>query len=219
MLATQPANRQTGFTLVEISIALVIVGLLIGSVIKGREMITNARLKKIESDRMDVSIVIRAYRDRYGSLPGDDSRAASRFTMYADGINDPAASDINGDGNGLYDGNWIGAANSETANLWKHLRASGLVPGNGDDARQPKNAFGGSIGVRNNSLQIFGPVTVFGQVSGQVSAILENRSDDGSPLSGRIQSDMSAPLLDGTASSTAGSSYNESSLYYTAVKM
>ena len=43
-------KKQTGFTLVEIAIVLVIVGLLIGGVLKGQEMITNAKLKRIESD-------------------------------------------------------------------------------------------------------------------------------------------------------------------------
>ena len=80
------ASRQTGFTLVEISITLVIIGLLIGSVIKAQEMITNARLKRIEKDRTYIDIAIKSYQDRYGSLPGDDNRAASRFSIYFDGI-------------------------------------------------------------------------------------------------------------------------------------
>ena len=43
-------KRQTGFTLVEIAIVLVIIGLLIGGVLKGQSMITNAKIRKIESD-------------------------------------------------------------------------------------------------------------------------------------------------------------------------
>jgi len=219
MRAMPHASRQTGFTLVEISITLVIIGLLIGSVIKAQEMITNARMKRIEKDQSNVYLAIKTYQDRYASLPGDDNRAASRFSIYFDGINDPTVSDINGNGDGWYDGNWIGAANSETANLWKHLRASGLIEGDPDDNSQPKNAFSGKIGVRDDSLQIAGPVTVFGQIGGHVAAVLESRDDDGNPSSGRIQSDLNAPLLDGSGNSTAGSRYYDSSVYFIAIKM
>ena len=68
-------HRQSGFTLVEIAIVLVIIGLLIGGVLKGREMITNAKIKRIENDFAGVSAAIYAYQDRYGVLPGDDPAA------------------------------------------------------------------------------------------------------------------------------------------------
>ena len=52
-------SKQKGFTLVEIAIVLVIVGLLIGGVLKGQEMITNAKLKRIESDNYETLIQAR----------------------------------------------------------------------------------------------------------------------------------------------------------------
>ena len=64
-------RRQSGFTLVEIAIVLVIIGLLLGGVLKGREMITNAKIKRIENDFAGVSAAIFAYQDRYGVLPGN----------------------------------------------------------------------------------------------------------------------------------------------------
>jgi len=219
MLTTLPASRQTGFTLVEITITLSIIGLLIGGVLKGQEMINNARLKRIQADNTGISTAIRVYQDRYGLLPGDDNKVTSRFSVYVDGINDPEASDINGNGDGRFDGDWIGAADSETANLWKHLRAAGIVAGNGDDDRQPTNAFSGNIGVRSDSLKIFGGVIVFGLVDGTVATILEARHDDGNPSTGYIQSDISAQLMNGTTSSSAGTSYNQSSLYFVSIKM
>jgi prepilin-type N-terminal cleavage/methylation domain-containing protein len=218
-LPVLPVRHQAGFTLVEIAMTLAVVGLLIGSVIKGQELITNARLKKVEKDNTGISIAILAYQDRYGSLPGDDNKVTSRFSVYVDSINDPAANDINGNGDGLITGNWIGVANSETANLWKHLRAAGLILGNGDDDRQPKNAYNGTIGVRDNSLKITGHVIVFGLIEGRVAAIVDSRHDDGNPSSGYIQSDTSAELMDGSASSTAGTSHSESSRYFTSIKM
>ena len=212
-------RRQTGFTLVEIAITLTIIGLMIGGVIKSQELVTNTRLKKIERDSATISTAIYAYQDRYRSLPGDDFKVASRFSVYADGINDPAANDINGNGDGVIDGNWIGAANSETANLWKHLRAAGLILGNGDEDRQPKNAYDGDIGVREGSLRIPGRVVVIGRINGTVARILESRLDDGNPSFGIVQSDLSENLMDGNVASSAGSSYSKSTHYFMSLKI
>ncbi|MCC7488982.1 MAG: prepilin-type N-terminal cleavage/methylation domain-containing protein, partial [Gammaproteobacteria bacterium] len=43
-------RQQQGFTLVEIAIVLVIIGLMIGGVLKGQEMITNAKVSRVEND-------------------------------------------------------------------------------------------------------------------------------------------------------------------------
>ena len=86
--------KQKGFTLVEIAIVLVIVGLLIGGVLKGQEMITNAKLKRIESDNAGLLAALYSYQDRYLQLPGDDADAADRFTIYGGTVTN------NGDGNG-----------------------------------------------------------------------------------------------------------------------
>ena len=88
-------NKQKGFTLVEIAIVLVIVGLLIGGVLKGQEMITNAKLKRIESDNAGIAAAMFSYQDRYLQLPGDDSSADTRFDLYT------ASAGNVGDGDGL----------------------------------------------------------------------------------------------------------------------
>jgi len=217
MLIARPRNPQSGFTLVEIAIVLVIVGLLIGGVLKGQEMILNAKLKKLERDRTGISTAILTYQDRYRQLPGDDEQASARFAMYSDGDNDPAPADIDGNSDGTINGDWIGAANTETANLWKHLRAAGLIPGDGDDATQPNNAFGGLIGVREGSLQLPGHVTIFGAVEGTIIKILESTMDDGAPSTGFIQSDVSAALMDGNAVSSAGATYLDDARYFMAI--
>jgi len=74
-------KKQNGFTLVEIAIVLVIVGLLIGGVLKGREMITNSNLKRIDRDRSGIVAALQAYQDRYRVLPGDDNLASARFAV------------------------------------------------------------------------------------------------------------------------------------------
>ena len=105
-------KKQNGFTLVEIALVLVVTGLLIGGVLKAREMVFNANLKRIERDKAGIVSAIYSYQDRYRQLPGDDDDAWSRFSIYSDGINDPAAIDINGDNSATIDGSWNGIANS-----------------------------------------------------------------------------------------------------------
>jgi prepilin-type N-terminal cleavage/methylation domain-containing protein len=209
-------GNDKGFTLVEIAIVLVIVGLLIGGVLKGREMITNAKIKRIERDHAGIIAAMQAYRDRYLILPGDDNRASARFGLYTDGVNDPAAADIDGDASGIVDGAWEAAANTETGNFWKHLRAANLIPGGGDDDTQPTNAYGGNIGLRDGSLNISGHVIIFGSVEGPIASILESQLDDGSPSTGLIQSDVTSALMDGNAVSTAGANYLDSQRYFMA---
>ena len=190
-------KKQTGFTLVEIAIVLVIVGLLIGGVLKGQEMITNAKLKRIESDNAGIAAAMFSYQDRYLQLPGDDSNAGARFDFYINGI----ALAANGDGNGLIgDGaDWADAdalntmvvGSAEPARFFGHLRAAGLIPGgSGTDTTRPSNAYGGQIGIQNGGLTIAGHVTVFGQIEGGIARILEARLDDGSPVTGRMQSNI-----------------------------
>ena len=211
--------RQAGFTLVEISLVLVIVGLLIGSILKGQEMIINSKLKKIERDRSGIGIAVLSYQDRYRQLPGDDNRASIRFSVYSDGVDDPLPADIDGDADGSIDGDWVALANDETSNLWKHLRAAGLIPGNADEAIQPRSAYGGVIGVRDGSLLISGHVTIFGAIEGSIAKIIESRLDDGSPESGKIQSDLTGELMDGRLASGAGKGYLDSNQYYMAISL
>jgi len=206
--------KQKGFTLVEIAIVLVIVGLLIGGVLKGQEMITNAKLKRIESDNAGIAAAMFSYQDRYLQLPGDDNAADTRFTMF-----NGQALTINGDSDGSILGNWIGAANSETSNFWKHLRASGLVPGGGNDATQPSNAYGGNIGIRDGSLLLSGHVTIFGSIEGPIAKIIETRLDDGVPTTGRVQSDTTAVLMDGAVISAAGVTYLDNIRYFMAFRL
>ena len=72
-------SRQGGFTLVEIAIVLVIIGLLLGGILKGQEMITQAKIKNVIADMSGVSAAMYGYQDRYRALPGDD-KAASRWS-------------------------------------------------------------------------------------------------------------------------------------------
>lgn len=220
-------NKQQGFTLVEIAIVLVIVGLLIGGVLKGQEMITNAKLKRIESDNAGIAAAMFSYQDRYLQLPGDDSEADSRFSVYADYITGGgAAADVQGDGDGVIGaGNdWVGvtttlgATSVETDLFFAHLRAAGLIPGGGTDTTKPTNAYGGQIGVQDGALGIAGHVTIFGQIEGPIATIIEARLDDGSPDSGRMQAAPVGDSMD-SGSTDAATAYDDGSRYNLAFRL
>src|SRR5574340_953451 len=89
-------QRQSGFTLIEIAIVLVIIGLLLGGILKGQELITQGRIRNVSNDFQSVTAAINLYQDRYRALPGDDVGAAARWAA-------PVAT-ASGDGNGVFDG-------------------------------------------------------------------------------------------------------------------
>src|SRR3979409_2412890 len=111
-------STETGFTLVEIAIVLVIIGLLLGGILKGQEMITQARIKNAINDFNGITVAVTSYQDRYRFLPGDDKGATARWTVQA-----PAA----GDGNGVIAGTYSAtssnppAAGEESNLFWQHL--------------------------------------------------------------------------------------------------
>jgi prepilin-type N-terminal cleavage/methylation domain-containing protein len=209
-------KKQNGFTLVEIAIVLVIVGLLIGGVLKGQEMITNAKLKRIESDNAGIAAAMFSYQDRYLQLPGDDAGAGDRFTVYSDASGPGDNANGGGDGTiGLGDdwdaapidvSAWTdGTDSQETLKFFAHLRAAGLVPGGGEDTTRPTNAYGGQIGIQDGALKIAGHVTIFGAIEGPIAKIIEARLDDGKPNSGRVQSDLISASMDAQDSTGSGS--------------
>jgi len=175
-------KRQMGFTLVEIAIVMVIIGLLLGGVLKGQEIITNAKIKNLENDFTGVTAAIYSYQDRYRALPGDDARADTRFAV------------ARGNGNGQIEGAFNAAPTDTTAEsilFWTHLRAAGLIAGNVTTPGQPSHAFNGITGV--SSVTLPSPITIpglyvgFTSIPNTIAQVIEARTDDGQSSSGNIQ--------------------------------
>ena len=63
--------RQSGFTLVEVAVVLVIVGLLLGGILKGRELINSARVRNLANTTSSIQAAYFGFIDRYHRVPGD----------------------------------------------------------------------------------------------------------------------------------------------------
>ena len=143
----QQLRLQKGFTLVEIAIVLVIIGLLLGGVLKGQEMIENSKIKSIVNDMKAVQVAYNAYLDRYKAMPGDEAAAVMTGRGWA-GTAVPGVA-----GNGALA---IAVAQTFTnagdqAAFWRALRASGVMTGDpaapATVAGLPTHGGGGLIGV------------------------------------------------------------------------
>lgn len=142
-------KKQTGFTLIELAIVLVIIGLLLGGVLKGQELINSAKVKNMAADFKNTQVYIYGYQDKYKAIPGDDRAASTR--------NAGATTATTGGtvGNSLIEGEWDSdTVTDESFLFWQHVRLAGLAPGptNVADANYPpSNADGGRIGVQSVS--------------------------------------------------------------------
>jgi prepilin-type N-terminal cleavage/methylation domain-containing protein len=167
MLITSCKN-QKGFTLIEIAIVLIIIGLLIGGVLKGQSMIQNARVKRLVSDVDGLRAAALSYQDRYRMLPGDENDP-----------NTPTGDANNGDNNGRF--------NEGTDWAMTDLRLALILPGSG--AALPTHGFGGTLsfqyiniggaGIRNSIIAT--------NVPAEVCQEIDTKYDDGTWNAGDIR--------------------------------
>jgi hypothetical protein len=143
-------TTNTGFTLAEVALVLVVVGLLLGGIMKGQEMVAQGKIKHAIADINGVSAAMYAYHDRYRALPGDD-KGSSRW-----GFTPPPSA-----GNGVIEGTYASKAPTDESRLvWEHLRRAGFVAGSGNE--NPFNAVFGKIGVQTGDGSGAAPKGVLG---------------------------------------------------------
>lgn len=166
-----------GFTLVELAIVLVIIGIILGAILKGQELITNAKTKRFYNQYREIVAAIYTYYDRYGNLPGDDNTAQSRWSTTS-----------NGDGDGLIETaiSFACTTNSpESCGLWEHLRLANIISGTGPT--NPKHVFGGAIGVGYATVQGVSTNWIgFQNVPREIGGTIDTQYDDGDYTSGSI---------------------------------
>lgn len=208
--------NQSGFTLVEIAIVLVIIGLLLGGVLKGQELIENGRVKAAANDFNGIMAAYNGYLDRYKRLPGDDGPVG---TLTARG-GPWATIAATGDNSGVIDaaiGNTFTGAN-ESGAFFAHLRAAQFISGDPLLAGinlLPLNAWGGRVGVANGpNIQARVPaklVLCMSNVPGKAALALDNQFDDGNPGAGSFQANAGDGLT--APAAAAAAAYVETTNY------
>ena len=176
---------QAGFTLVEIAIVRVIIGLLIGGVLKGQAMVHNAKTKRVVKQADELRAAVMTFFDRYGVYPGDENLAAV-----------PAGGpDLEGNGNGQVGG-------AEIYEVFNDLGIDGLISGTYNGTSDlPKHTFGGNVYLSHVNPP--GNTTppdhyfYFLNLPGEVCQEIDSKYDDGNSNTGSIVG--SAAYASGTA--------------------
>ncbi len=214
-----------GFTLVELSIVLVIIGLIIGGVLTGQQIIQNARITNAVNAIQAYQAQFQTYAQNYGALPGDDPSATTRFPNASIG----GSGDGNGNGDGLvgsgssFDTSSFSTPGGESRLLWAHLRAAGLVKNQvtaGTTAVQPPNPFGGVYGFQNGAFSGAFTTTVLclSKLPANAAQAIDARIDDGTSNAGTIQASTETGSGSGS-SGTVTTAYIDGQTYTLCVRM
>lgn len=122
---TITSHKAAGFTLVELAIVIVIIGLLVGGVLGGQALIRQSQVQNLIKTIEGYKSAAQLYKTKYNGLPGDDIRAYDWFGNSCDAM----PSNCNGDGDGLIVENNSGT-DSEALRFWQHLVLGKFLTGN-----------------------------------------------------------------------------------------
>lgn len=102
-------NRYNAFSLMEISIVLLVIGIIAGGMLKGKDLIDAAQVRTVVNDFQNLQTAFENYVNSYGSIPGDDASASTKFP----GVE-------NGDGDGV-------VSSEDAQKVFEHLFSAGLI--------------------------------------------------------------------------------------------
>lgn len=204
-------RKQNGFTLIEIAIVLVIIGLLLGGVLKGQELITSARVRNLISQQDGIKAAFFGFQDRYRAYPGDYDKATT---------NVPGATK-NGNGNSRIEAD--NGTDKESILVWEHLSKSGFINGAytyaasltaDSNAKNPYAAYLQLVydgvygtGTTGTPLTAKHNLKTGTQVPVEIIAEVDRKVDDGYPYQGAFQfslfdSGATAPTAAGCINTT-----------------
>ncbi len=177
-------RKQRGFTLIEIAIVLVIIGLLLGGILQGQSLIDSARVRNLISQEDGIKAAFYGFQDRYRALPGDFTQATTQI----------AGASQDGDGNGQITG-------TEAIAVWDHLSHAGFITGTytynatQSNTTTPTNPWGAyyELIYDNNYVDSSGTASARhnlktgNKVPVNVIAELDRKVDDGNALRGTIR--------------------------------
>jgi len=177
-------QSQAGFTLVEVAIVMVIIGLLIGAVLKGQAMIQNAKVKRVAKQADELRAAVMTFYDKYSAYPGDENS-----TVF------PTGDTNNGNGDGQ-----ISAL--EAPMLFEDLQRAGIISGSFDGAGEdsiPNHVFGDKVRIIwVNPGQGVNHFIQFEELPWDVCLELDTKYDDGVFNTGDIRANEAYVVASGS---------------------
>lgn len=190
-------RTQKGFTLIEIAIVLVIIGLLLGGVLKGQELITSARVRNLISMQDGFKAAFYGFQDRFRAYPGDYTLATTNIK----------GATVNGNGNGRIEsaavcGAIVGCVAYENIGVWDQLSHAGFINGTYTaaatvgDTTNPKNPYGIYMDLQYDNVYADSVsatpaskhnLKTGGQIPVEILAEVDRKVDDGNPYTGSFR--------------------------------
>jgi len=212
-------HNRKGFTLVELAIVLIIIGVILGAVLKGQELIDNAKIKRAITDMNTVFVAYNGYIDRYQKKPGDDGDLTTLQNRGGAWTAVTVAGNVNGTLAATAANTFTNGA-AETTGFWQHVKAAGFMTGAvaaAGTAALPVNGYNGLVGIFNNTTALTGAGTginvCLSQVPGKAAAAIDKQLDDGLRNSGSIRATIGVTGANTAPGAANGPEYVESSEY------
>ncbi|MCE3230408.1 MAG: hypothetical protein K0R52_336 [Alphaproteobacteria bacterium] len=169
-LSTCLSGHLPGFSLIELALVLIVIGILAGAIFKGQDILETAKIHAVLTDINRIRTATALYHNTFGQWPGNDPHARARF---GEDVN-------NGQGDGVLSG-------AETTQFWVHLAKAEHLP----EANPVSSKLGGSFSVegdpetKKNFLVLSGPRKA-GVLTPKQAAALKAKASDGGPSTGHI---------------------------------